>query len=79
MHDRPLLTSVEVAEYLGIGLSTFHQLRSRGEGPPGLRVGGSIRWSREGLDEWLAGQREDVGDADTPRRGRRSRREPATA
>ena len=41
------------AEWL-ISTKTLANLRSRGEGPPFVRVLGSIRYSRQECAEWLA-------------------------
>lgn len=51
-NDR-LLTIKEVAEYLGIPVTTLYQWRYHRTGPPGLRVGRHVRYRRSDLDEWI--------------------------
>jgi excisionase family DNA binding protein len=48
-----LLTMKELAAYLNVSVSTIKDWRGRGEGPPALRVGGSLRWRREDIEAWL--------------------------
>ncbi len=49
-----LLSLPEVAEYLGVPLPTLYQWRSRGEGPPGHKIGKHVRVRRDDLEAWLA-------------------------
>jgi excisionase family DNA binding protein len=51
-----LMSATEVAEYLGISVNTLYQHRYRGEGPPGYRVGGRIRYRPEDVEQWLEEQ-----------------------
>lgn len=53
-----LLSVREVAEWLGLGEGTIYNLRSRGEGPPGFRVGGLVKYDRAEVSQWLQQQRE---------------------
>ena len=55
MSDR-LMSAAEVAEFLGINVNTLYQHRYRGEGPPGYRVGGRIRYRRADVEAWLEKQ-----------------------
>jgi excisionase family DNA binding protein len=48
-----LMSAAEVAEYLGISINTLYQHRYRGEGPPGYRVGGRIKYRRTDVETWL--------------------------
>ena len=43
----------EVAVFLGVPLRTVYRWRSRGEGPPGYRVGRHVRYRVEDVDHWL--------------------------
>jgi predicted DNA-binding transcriptional regulator AlpA len=45
-----------MAEELGWAKKTLDNRRSRGEGPPYVRVGRSVRYSRQAVAEWLASQ-----------------------
>jgi excisionase family DNA binding protein len=51
-----LLTLQEVADELRVPLGTLYQWRTRGEGPPGVRVGRYVRIHRASLDAWLEAQ-----------------------
>jgi predicted DNA-binding transcriptional regulator AlpA len=51
-----LMTPTEVADYLGLKIKTLHNWRSRRVGPPGMKVGGALRYRREGVDRWVAAQ-----------------------
>ena len=50
-----LLTIKETAEYLRISSSTIYKLVEKGK-IPGSRIGGSWRFSRKVLDDWLNSQ-----------------------
>lgn len=53
--DQPMadiLTVREVAEYLRLAESTVYRLAQEGE-IPGRKIGGTWRFSRNGLDRWL--------------------------
>jgi excisionase family DNA binding protein len=51
-----VLTTEETAAYLKISTRTLVNLRSVGQGPPGVRLGRQWRYSRAALDAWLAGR-----------------------
>ena len=46
------ITERELAELLGLGLSTIQQMRYAGRGPHYLKVGRRIRYAREDVDRW---------------------------
>jgi excisionase family DNA binding protein len=48
-----LLTADQAAELLGISPATLYRMRSAGKLPLPVRLGGSVRWSRETLVEWI--------------------------
>jgi len=50
-----LLTVREVSHYLRLARSTVYRLAQNGR-LPGRKVGGTWRFPRRGLDEWLAQQ-----------------------
>jgi predicted DNA-binding transcriptional regulator AlpA len=54
-----LLNIEELADYLGIGVGTIYGWRkgdSPVEGPPAIRVGKSLRWRQQDVEEWLDAQ-----------------------
>lgn len=51
-----LLTPKELSEELKLALSTIYGWRTRGGGPPAVRVGGRLRYQRGDVDRWLAAQ-----------------------
>jgi excisionase family DNA binding protein len=51
--DETLLTPAEAAKYLKISLSWLAKGRMRGEGPPFVRLGRSIRYLRSSLVDWM--------------------------
>jgi excisionase family DNA binding protein len=51
-----LLTTDEVAEWLGVPVSTLYWWRSEGKAPPGFRVGKYVRYQRTDVLRWLAEQ-----------------------
>lgn len=61
LSDR-LLTTTEVAELLGLPPKTIMTWRSKGQGPPGVRLGRHCRWRRSDVDAWL--ERRYAAEAD---------------
>jgi predicted DNA-binding transcriptional regulator AlpA len=63
---RPPLTETEAATYVGMSRSFLRQDRMKnargGEavGPPWIKIGRSVRYLREDLEEWLMSHRIDV-------------------
>lgn len=57
--DERLMSAQEVADYLGIPITTLYAWRYKGEGPPGYRVGRHIRHRREQIDRWLEDHADD--------------------
>lgn len=51
-----LLTPDELAAKLRVKVGTLYAWRNRRTGPPSLKVGGSVRYRRSDVDEWLARQ-----------------------
>ena len=49
-----LLTAKEVAAMLQVSLRTFWRLKSAGEIPAPVRLGGSVRWPQDTILEWIA-------------------------
>ena len=59
--DSDIMTMKEVAEYLKINEKTAYRLASEGK-LPGFKVGGSWRFRRGDIDEWIEEHR-GVADA----------------
>jgi hypothetical protein len=57
MNTSILLTPEQVADLLQRPIRTLAQWRYRREGPPYLKVGGSIRYRTVDVERWLDAQR----------------------
>ena len=55
IYVREILTPREAAEYLSIHVRTIYRLVKNGE-IPCRKVGGSWRFKKDALDEWLSGR-----------------------
>ena len=55
-----LLTVEDLADYLGVPVTTLYQWRYRGEGPPGFRVGRYIRYRWPDVEAWIKHQLQDA-------------------
>jgi excisionase family DNA binding protein len=51
----PMLTTSELAEYLGVRAQAIYDLRTDGRGPSGIRVGREIRYRVSDVRRWLDG------------------------
>ena len=51
--DDRLLSSQELADYLGVPISTVYVWRAHGTGPDAIRVGRYTRYRMSAVDEWL--------------------------
>jgi excisionase family DNA binding protein len=51
-----LLSVPELADYLGVPVTTLYHWRGRGEGPPGFRVGKRLYYRAEEVAKWLEEQ-----------------------
>ena len=49
-----LMNDRQAAAYLGVSRSWFQHARLRGDGPPFIRIGGSVRYRPSDLDDYLA-------------------------
>jgi excisionase family DNA binding protein len=54
----PVLTTSELAEYLGVHVQAIYDLRTDGRGPAGIRVGREIRFRISDVLRWLDGMHE---------------------
>jgi excisionase family DNA binding protein len=71
VHDmfEPVLTLAEIADYLHVPVQTLYDLRAKGRGPRGLRIGRCLHFRKSEIDAWLAGL-EDEDDRQEPARSR---------
>jgi excisionase family DNA binding protein len=53
----PLLSARELADQLGVPLSTVHYWRSQGLAPRGFKVGKELRFREDDVVEWLERKR----------------------
>ena len=53
-----MLTTSELAEYLGVRAQAIYDLRADGRGPSGIRVGREIRYRASDVLSWLDGLHE---------------------
>jgi excisionase family DNA binding protein len=49
----PVLTTSELAAYLGVHVQAIYDLRTAGRGPSGIRVGREIRYRVSDVRHWL--------------------------
>ena len=55
-----LLSSRELADYLGIPLETTYMWRARRTGPRGIRVGRHVRYRLADVQAWLEAHADEV-------------------
>ena len=51
-----LWTMDDVSAFLGVPVATLFQWRSRGEAPPGIRLGKHVRFDPDQVRAWVAEQ-----------------------
>lgn len=49
-----LLTVQEVSHLLGISVRKIQRMKSLGRFPKEVRIGGSVRWRRHDVEQWIA-------------------------
>ena len=54
----PLLSIEDLAEYLGVPITTIYDWRVDGKGPCGVRVGRHVKFAVSDVRAWIDGQRE---------------------
>ena len=58
-----LLNARQAAQMLGMGASTFQRQRALGViGPEPVRIGGSVRWDRVAMEQWIDAGCPDADD-----------------
>ena len=53
----PMMTTKEVAVYLGYSYSRMRQLICLGQVPPYMKIGNAVRFRQSDIDEWLEAHR----------------------
>jgi excisionase family DNA binding protein len=51
--DNKLLTTEEVAEFLGVPVQTIYVWRTKKSGPKSIKVGKHLRFRQADIDAWL--------------------------
>ena len=64
----PLMDVAELANYLGIPVSTVYDWRVHGKGPAAYRFGKHLKFAISDVRSWMAQQREPSGQPGTPAR-----------
>jgi excisionase family DNA binding protein len=55
-----LLSIAALAAYLGVPQATIYWWRSRGDGPPGFRLGKHLRFRQSEIEAWLETRRDST-------------------
>jgi prophage regulatory protein len=53
--ESELIRAAEAAHLCGVAKRTWWRLVSSGRAPAPIRLGGSVRWRRAELSDWIAG------------------------
>lgn len=62
----PMLTTSELADYLGVAVQAIYDLRAAGRGPAGVRIGRELRYRIDSdIRPWLDGLRDTPAGSDT--------------
>ena len=64
----PLMDVAELANYLGIPVSTVYDWRVHGKGPVAYRFGKHLKFAISDVRSWMAQQREPSGQPSTVNR-----------
>jgi len=65
----PTLTLSELAAYLAVSPQALYDLRSKGRGPRGFRVGRQLRFRAAEIEAWIAAMEADDARRHPPRTG----------
>lgn len=63
------MTLAELADYLSVTPQALYDLRSKGRGPRGFRVGRQLRFRPAEVEAWIAGMEAADGERHRPRAG----------
>jgi len=55
-----MMTVKDVAKALGVSERSVWRWSSDGTLPPGIKIGGSVRWSQQSVEDWLAKQEHEA-------------------
>ena len=56
--DEEYLTTSDLAHLTHSTQAAVHQMRARGEGPRGFKIGNKILFRRDDIEQWIATRRE---------------------
>ena len=56
----PLMSTCELAEYLGVPVKTIYEWRTNGQGPCAVRVGRHLKFAVSDVHDWVAQHREST-------------------
>ena len=63
MRERdPLLSIEQVSDWTGLAVQSLYGLRSRGEGPPSLKISNRLRYRESAVENWIREQ--EAAEAD---------------
>jgi excisionase family DNA binding protein len=71
-----MLTARQVAELLGVHENWVYDHAASGD-LPSYKIGGSRRFDRDQVDEWIEQHRENGSDGERPKRRARKERKPS--
>jgi len=60
METDELMSPTELAEWLGIPVSTIYNWRYESSGPPGYKIGRHVRYRRNEVENWFEQQRDEL-------------------
>lgn len=63
------MTLAELADHLSVTPQALYDLRSKGRGPRGFRVGRQLRFRPAEVEAWIAGMEAADGERHRPRAG----------
>lgn len=58
-----LLSTEELADYLGVTVATLYEWRTKGKGPRAVRVGRNLKFRPADVDRWLDQQADGSREA----------------
>ena len=58
----PLLSIEQVSEWTGLAVQSLYALRSRGEGPPSLKISNRVRYRHSAVESWIREQEQAEQD-----------------